>query len=75
MLFEVVITIGAILFIASFPISFAIGMYNYYHPKAQKKMQEALERHKILSTVFLLIYVILSLTGIMGNMIILIFRT
>lgn len=62
---EAIRMIGVILFIVSAPIAFAIGMYNTYHPEAQRKMQKLCEQHKKFSTFLILVYVIWSEVGIL----------
>ena len=62
---EAISMIGAILFAASAPVGFGIGMYNSKHPEAEKKMHAVFERHKNLSTFCLLVYVIWAELGIL----------
>ena len=63
---EAIRMIGAMLFIISAPIALGIGMYNSYHPEAERKMQEVCERHKKLTGFLILVYVLWSEVGIMG---------
>ena len=56
--------IGVVVFVLSAPIAFIIGMFNTYHPEAQKKMQDFCERHNKIFISVMLVYVLLSLTGI-----------
>ena len=63
-IYEIIGTIGGVVFIISVPIGFSIAMYESYHPEYLKKMQDLCERHNKIFISLILVYVLLSLAGI-----------